>query len=444
MHPDAQTCTAEQVSELIPWLAERADEHAANVAEWVKEGQQARGRLAGGACCQRDTKIGTNKHVFAILGPHFGLGYGNICIVLKQTIMYEPDFDISPCAGTGFLSQRARIFNTWLDAGRFKGVAGADQFHMARLNAGVLGWRSVMSAALSHAVRGWLRQKGEAQSFALSDVKESHVIDFLSSINSHCAIEAHLPGTVPLFHYTERVVIPQSEYDQLSHDEQLRLEKLVGLECIVKVDNTTSPAAILAHCLGGLDAAAEEGFHVFLLPELPSPDGYRLLRAVQPRCATSASLRLKLSGVCQLMLGPADGQSSQGGVSFIFGRLPLSPGQSPVELVGQKGFVEIPSEDLHEDMFERDGPVGRASPKQLQCWLVGRFPAPRVGRFALERDEQGFVHLRATLGDSIEVHDEVKGQVVLSMEGGSAALRMTRVAVKAAHTRAEIRALKVM
>lgn len=89
-HLKGEVERAKNVTQLLELLEERADQHVLNVAQYAPTG-------LGYA---PDKEIGTDKHVFAILGPHFGTYYGDICIVLKQSLMYDPDFDVTPCAGT--------------------------------------------------------------------------------------------------------------------------------------------------------------------------------------------------------------------------------------------------------------------------------------------------------------------------------------------------------
>ena len=84
---------------LFDELKARAKQHACNVHAAHPTG------IGFGA----DEALGTDKHVFSIVGPHFGHHYGDIMIVLEQTVMHHPDFNMTPCAGTGFRSGNARI-----------------------------------------------------------------------------------------------------------------------------------------------------------------------------------------------------------------------------------------------------------------------------------------------------------------------------------------------
>ena len=75
----------------------------------IKEGQ-----TKGAIGYSVDKEIGTNQHVFSIMGPNGnGSGYGEISIVLKQDIMKHPDFNMTPVAGTSFVSGEVYNYREW-------------------------------------------------------------------------------------------------------------------------------------------------------------------------------------------------------------------------------------------------------------------------------------------------------------------------------------------
>ena len=47
----------------------------------------------GGIGFGADKDLGTDKHVFSILGPHFGHYYGDVILVFKREILHHPDAD---------------------------------------------------------------------------------------------------------------------------------------------------------------------------------------------------------------------------------------------------------------------------------------------------------------------------------------------------------------
>jgi len=74
-----------------------------------------------------DKELGTNKHVFSILGPNGnGSGYGEISIILKPEIMEHPDFNMTPVAGTSFYSGEMYDHREWTKEKR--GYKVGDEF----------------------------------------------------------------------------------------------------------------------------------------------------------------------------------------------------------------------------------------------------------------------------------------------------------------------------
>ncbi|CAF3945455.1 unnamed protein product, partial [Rotaria sp. Silwood1] len=62
-----------------------------------------------------DQSLGTNKHVFGVLGPHTGYYYGDIILVFRHELMYHPDSNFSIQAATTFgQSKNAYKFRPWL------------------------------------------------------------------------------------------------------------------------------------------------------------------------------------------------------------------------------------------------------------------------------------------------------------------------------------------
>jgi len=69
----------------------------------------------GAVAYEVDKEIGTNKHIFSIMGPNGnGSGYGEISIVMKQEVMDHPDFNMTPTAGTSFYSREMEKHRTWV------------------------------------------------------------------------------------------------------------------------------------------------------------------------------------------------------------------------------------------------------------------------------------------------------------------------------------------
>lgn len=95
--------------------------------EFMKIDQELRDRIReeqkGAIGYSVDKEMGTNNHVFSIVGPNGnGSGYGEISIVLKQEIMEHPDFNMTPVAGTSFYSGEMYNHREWTK--NFKGIVG--------------------------------------------------------------------------------------------------------------------------------------------------------------------------------------------------------------------------------------------------------------------------------------------------------------------------------
>ena len=75
----------------------------------IKEEEQA-GAIGYGV----DKDLGTDKHIFSIMGPNGnGSGYGDVSIILKPEVMKHPDFNMTPTAGTSFVSGQMNNSRPW-------------------------------------------------------------------------------------------------------------------------------------------------------------------------------------------------------------------------------------------------------------------------------------------------------------------------------------------
>ncbi|CAF5111235.1 unnamed protein product, partial [Rotaria sp. Silwood1] len=84
-----------------------------------------------------DRSLGTDKHVFSVLGPHLGHYYGDIIIVFKKEIMFHSDTNFSIQTGTSFgPSGNAYKHRPWL-----KDPDNADKrvtnFHNSKLHCSI-------------------------------------------------------------------------------------------------------------------------------------------------------------------------------------------------------------------------------------------------------------------------------------------------------------------
>lgn len=293
---------------------------------------------------------------------------------------------------------------------------------MCRLNAGALGWRSAMAAALAHAVARHQKKR-------LHSISQEDVISFLSSLDSHCAIEAHLPKIVSLAHFTERVIVPMRDFDQLTDAERLRLEELFG-DRVAVVENTWSQADILLHSFSALEEKPEDGFRIMVL------DRFRELRAVRPRHPHQCQVIMNVAGSCQLLLG----SKSTAGLAIVIGQMPsgLEPIQS---FVNENGFVRgCKIQELSATAeLQQDQSLGASVP----AWLVCEHLVPQVCTFRLTEVE-GLVKLRVAVTNCSVLVSDRNSQTSQGEWTLQQCLQMTMVAVKSTGTDAEISSLKVM
>lgn len=400
-----------------------------------------------------DEVIGTNKHVFSVVGPHFGDYYGEVMVVLKQEIMYDPDFDMTPCAGTSFLSGNAEEYDgddyqgdihSWLRCGQFRNVTFKDKFHMAKLNAGVLGWRSVMAAAVATPVAHRLKKQ-------LHEITSENIMEYFATTDSHAVIEGHLPEVVPLGIFAERVVIPRVLYEELTDAERARLEWLVGAERVVVIDTTASSHHILRHCFEELHEEPEAGFHIHLLPGV-----FRVLRGVAPASEGQAKIRLCSKGALQVMLGDMNASSSASGTLLIgFGKFPISADERPSEAIGAQGLVALSTaaEGYAQHLVHSvatDGTAGGSEPSNDEvlgvevCWLLSSDGA-LYRTFELTKDSAGWRRCSIDVTSThIQVKDMLSGSTVVRSTRHGATFTLQRVALKAGTSHAEVAEFKIM
>ncbi|CAF3925214.1 unnamed protein product [Adineta steineri] len=156
-----------------------------------------------------DEKLGTDQHVFSILGPHLGFYYGDIVITFKQEIMFHPDANFSIQAGTSFHSKTTYSHRPWT---RDPGTDDKriEHFHSSKLHCSVHGYEYAAASELT-AVTGADRES--------MNVNLEAILGRWTSVDSHQTFEAHLPQLIPL-DYIDRVYIPKNVFESLSPEAQ--------------------------------------------------------------------------------------------------------------------------------------------------------------------------------------------------------------------------------
>ncbi|CAF1645686.1 unnamed protein product, partial [Adineta ricciae] len=133
-----------------------------------------------------DKKLGTDHHIFSILGPHHGFYYGDIVITFKQEIMFHPDANFTVQAGTSFPSGRIYQQRPW------KADPGGDDkrvrdFHYGKLHCSVPRYEYAAAAELV-AVTGLKKQS--------MGISLDAVIHNWKTLDSHFVFESHLPQLI--------------------------------------------------------------------------------------------------------------------------------------------------------------------------------------------------------------------------------------------------------
>jgi uncharacterized protein (TIGR02452 family) len=157
-----------------------------------------------------DQTLGTDQHVFSILGPHLGHYYGDIVITFKQEIMFHPDANFSIQAGTSFSSKNTYVHRPWM---KDPGTDGKriEHFHNSKLHCSVHGYEYAAAAELV-AVTGLDKQS--------MNVDLDAILQKWTSVDSHQTFESHLPQLIPL-DYIDRVYIPKNVFESLTPEAQL-------------------------------------------------------------------------------------------------------------------------------------------------------------------------------------------------------------------------------
>ncbi|CAF1401512.1 unnamed protein product [Adineta steineri] len=156
-----------------------------------------------------DKKLGTDQHVFGVLGPNLGHYYGEIVITFKQEIMFHPDANFSIQAATKFHSRATYSHRPWT---RDPGNDGKriEHFHSSRLHCSVHGYEYAAASELI-ALTGADRKS--------MNVSIEAILDRWINVDSHELFEAHLPQLIPL-DYIDRVYIPKNVFESLSPEAQ--------------------------------------------------------------------------------------------------------------------------------------------------------------------------------------------------------------------------------
>ena len=166
---------------------------------------------------KQDKLLGTDKHVFSILGPHLGHSYGDIFLVFRSEVMLHPDANFSPHAATSFSSGRAFKNRVWTEDPQTPD-GRVECFHRSTLHCSIPGYEYAAAAELM-AITG---SQNKSMNVDLKDI-----VDRWLKVDSHSVIEAHLPRLIPL-DYVEEVYIPKNLFASLTPAAQESATHIFG------------------------------------------------------------------------------------------------------------------------------------------------------------------------------------------------------------------------
>ena len=182
-----------------------------------------------------DKDFGTDKHVFAILGPNFGHRYGDIMILFKREVMQHPDANFAIQAATTFDSGRAYKWRPWLyDPGERE--LRVKQFALNVLHCSVKNYEHAAAAELTGITAKELEKN-------FQDICLEEVIEQWMKTDPHRRFEAHLPALIPL-DYIDHIYMPESIFKSLSPWAQTRANEVLGSSLTVTEHNVPSDDCI--------------------------------------------------------------------------------------------------------------------------------------------------------------------------------------------------------
>ncbi|CAF1338926.1 unnamed protein product [Adineta steineri] len=167
-----------------------------------------------------DKKLGTDKTIFSILGPHTGQYYGDVVLVFKREILHHPDANFTLQAGTSYYSGNCYDWRPWFGTAPKPKVESTqiDLFHKTKLHPSVPGYEYAAALELI-AITSHKTKKKPAE------IDLDQAIQRWLTVDSHEVIEAHLPPLIPL-DYIEQIYMPQSIYKALSENTRKIVDDL--------------------------------------------------------------------------------------------------------------------------------------------------------------------------------------------------------------------------
>ncbi|CAF1126012.1 unnamed protein product [Didymodactylos carnosus] len=176
-------------------------------------------RTLAGIGYEQDKRLGTNKQVFSILGPHTGTYYGNVVIVFKRDILHHPDANFTTQAATSFASGKIYEYRPWLGPDPNTLEDRIDLFHKSKLHASIPGYEYTTALELIATTSHYFKKEKMGLKVSLEKILERW-----RKVDSHFVIETHLPQLIPL-DYIEHIYMTEDIYTSLSTNARDTIDK---------------------------------------------------------------------------------------------------------------------------------------------------------------------------------------------------------------------------
>ena len=189
-----------------------------------------------------DKKIGTDKTVFAIHGPNMGnYGGAEVAIVFKNMALRHPDAFLTPVAAMGYYqgwyvkNSRVGTDRPWIGNAKPWQSGGQEDYLSSIFQVSTQYWAEACAmewiARVVQQGRTGSGPRREPRDVSLADVQE-----MWRNADPHTAIEAHLPGFIPLS-LVDRVFVCSSAPGAAEVCESLRAMKI---QCVAVADTKTA------------------------------------------------------------------------------------------------------------------------------------------------------------------------------------------------------------
>ena len=233
-----------------------------------------------------DKTIGTDRTVFAIHGPNMGkYGDAEVAIVFHEQAACHPDTFLTPVAAMGYYqgwyvkNSSVGTDRPWAGEAKPWNRGAQDEYEYSKFHHVTQGWAEAEALELvARVVQNGTRK-------APADVTLEDVQRLWHDSDPHTAIEAHLPGVVPLS-YIEKVFILNSA---LTHDDAADAERaLAELGIVVERVADTREAVF--------DLFAKQPY-AHAAPHMMIPTGYTFATSPSELQSIPASIFVQEGGV---------------------------------------------------------------------------------------------------------------------------------------------------